>query len=162
MYRNMHGENVQAPYLKKILGLVILDKTVNYRYRDIFLKEKGTKILLLTRMGGGNREGFESQINSLKEHPYYIKDYDDNYDCTYAYFEFSVPDEYLADCKKFYVKETKSLKERSEQVMEEMAKMSKEEAENDPRFKPLFDIVKQIAKVSKGEQEPPENNIFTI
>lgn len=64
------------------------------RFRDIFYnkEEDGTgKIVLYTRNGGGNRDWYGYVFDLLSEHPLYIKDYDDDFDSTYAYIEFKSP-----------------------------------------------------------------------
>lgn len=62
------------------------------RFRDIYFEnEIEPKIILYTRNGGGNREWYEYVFELLSSHPLYIKDYDDDFDCTYAYIEFKAP-----------------------------------------------------------------------
>lgn len=85
------------------------------RFRDIFLtrNNEGEDIVILyTRNGAGNRECWDLEgcpdygegdpsihserclvfINwKLTQHPLYIRDYDDDFDGTYAYFEFRIP-----------------------------------------------------------------------
>ncbi len=85
------------------------------RFRDIFLtrNEEGKDIVILyTRNGAGNRECWDLEgcpgygvgdpsvhdegclvfVNwKLTQHPLYIRDYDDDFDGTYAYFEFRIP-----------------------------------------------------------------------
>ena len=70
------------------------------RFRDIYLNKNGTKIILYTRNGGGNRESYFYIFDILKKHPNYLKDYDDDFDCTYAYIEFSVPKKAKELCKE--------------------------------------------------------------
>lgn len=64
------------------------------RFRDIYLNEDSSKIILYTRNGGGNRESYPHIFEVLATHPNYITNYDDDFDFTYAYFEFSIPEEY--------------------------------------------------------------------
>lgn len=91
LYNSLFGENNLAPVLKSVLKL----DTENYptgRYRDIYLD--GDKITLYTRNGGGNREDYQFVFDALSKHPNYIRNYDDDFDCTYAYVEFSIPDQF--------------------------------------------------------------------
>lgn len=67
------------------------------RFRDCYSQDN--KIIIYTRNGGGNREDYQKTINKLAKHKNYLKDYDDNFDCTYCYIEFSIPKEYINDCK---------------------------------------------------------------
>ncbi len=48
-------------------------------------------LIVRTRSGGGNREGYEEEIEKLKEHELYVNDDDCDYDSTYMYFEFTLP-----------------------------------------------------------------------
>ena len=83
------------------------------RYRDIYLNEDGTQIILYTRNGGGNRDHYNDtdegedcectgciMTYQIPEHPQYIKDYDDDCDCTYAYVVYSIPEQYQEECCK--------------------------------------------------------------
>jgi hypothetical protein len=71
------------------------------RFRDCFLgdeeKEITDKILVYTRVGGGNREHYEEEIEELRSMPTYVEDYDDDFDNTFANFIFDIPEEYKAD-----------------------------------------------------------------
>jgi hypothetical protein len=65
------------------------------RFRDIYFEHeegKEPKIVLYTRNGGGNRDWYEYVFELLSNHPLYIQNYDDDFDCTYAYIEFSAPE----------------------------------------------------------------------
>lgn len=50
------------------------------------------EIVIHARTGGGNREDYPNQI--LTSNPYYLRDYDDDFDCTYATYHFSIPEEH--------------------------------------------------------------------
>lgn len=76
---------------------------VSGRSRDIYLKDE--KIILYTRNGGGNRKCYWYIFDILEKHPNYLCDYDDDFDCTYAYIEFSIPEDYKADLLKLINKE---------------------------------------------------------
>jgi len=155
------------------------------RFRDIYISGDGTRVILFTRNGGGNREcwayegcdigrefGEEIEVDGekyvygkddheafhdkdclvfvnwrLTKHPLYIRDYDDDFDYTYAYFEFKMPEKLDPVLDKLLQEqggEPKSLFEKTQEVLEEMKSMSKEELEHDERFKPLVDIIKKI------------------
>lgn len=61
-------------------------------------RKKGDRfIYVYTRVGGGNRDGYESEIDELRSHPNYVSDKDDDFDTTYATFKFSVPNEWQKD-----------------------------------------------------------------
>lgn len=54
-------------------------------------------ISVYTRVGGGNREDYQKEIDELRAMPGYVEDYDDDFDCTFATFVFEVPKEFIAD-----------------------------------------------------------------
>lgn len=55
------------------------------------------KIYVLTRVGGGNRDEYKEEIEKLRKNEFYIKDYDDGFDCTYATFVFNIPSQFKKD-----------------------------------------------------------------
>jgi hypothetical protein len=91
------------------------------RFRDCFVNNEGDKpeIHLYTRTGGGNRDDYESEIKELQKHPNYLWDKDDDFDCTYATFAFSVPDEFKDDFDKIT---QGNLKETSKEYQERLRK----------------------------------------
>lgn len=92
LYNVLFGENEHADQLLDILDL---DRSMFGRYRDCFPNDIGTKIIVLTRCGGGNRSEYEIVFDTMRKHPQYLGDYDDPTDETYCYFEFQVPVLYL-------------------------------------------------------------------
>lgn len=115
LYNMMFGMNPIAPVLLAALRLQPQDVG---RFRDAYID--GNLIVVHTRNGGGNREcycadypvgdiavewkgethrqGCLSVTNDkLAEHPQYVRDADDDFDCTYADFYFSFPPEYAED-----------------------------------------------------------------
>jgi len=63
------------------------------RFRDVWVEKKDGElaIAIYTRNGGGNREDYQNQIESMQEHPWYVSDADDYFDETYATFYFRIP-----------------------------------------------------------------------
>ena len=55
------------------------------------------RIYVYTRVGGGNRKDYADQITTLRAVPEYVTDWDDDFDSTFATFEFRVPDRWVAD-----------------------------------------------------------------
>lgn len=102
LYTQLFGENKDAVPL---LGMLGLTRSAFERYRDVYLNKYGTKIIVLTRIGGNNAEDYQEVYTTMKAHPYFIKAYDDDFDETYAYFEFSVPEKYKEACKMMAPKE---------------------------------------------------------
>ena len=115
LYNILFGQNILS---KVLLSFVGLEESDVPRFRDCYIKEGD--IVVYTRTGGGNREcyceedekyqieagnemvdydgqkhwlGCYHLMNSkLTENPNYITDEDDDFDSTYAYFRFSVPE----------------------------------------------------------------------
>ena len=63
----------------------------NFQYKDRLLlmlpvdeNEKPSKIYVLTRTGGGNRESYRDEINELRKMPEYITDYNTSKDTKFA------------------------------------------------------------------------------
>lgn len=93
-----YGEyNLNADGAKSLLQEAV---DTNYfptgRFRDIYFERNedgiGGKVVLYTRNGGGNRDAYEYVFELLSKHPLYLNDYDDDFDCTYAYIEFKSPE----------------------------------------------------------------------
>ena len=108
-YGMLFGESSASHVLLDMLGLKREDV---YRYRNCYLiVERPGQIAVYTRGGGGNRECYDdgdtcrksegvhgpkcvvSVQARLREHPCYVWDIDDDFDCTYATFYFRLPDE---------------------------------------------------------------------
>jgi len=83
-YNMIFGKN---PDTKDILALLGLSETDIERFRDCYINDD--EICIYTRTGGGNREYYPNEV--LTSHPNYIRDEDDDYDCTYATYYFSLP-----------------------------------------------------------------------
>lgn len=85
-----------CPIAGNILGWLGVQQGDVPRLRDAFLRdegEHGLRFAILTRVGGGNREYYTEQIALLRQHPDYIRDHDDDFDSTYAVFEFRIADD---------------------------------------------------------------------
>jgi len=66
------------------------------RFRDCFLTDDYKHIVILTRVGGGNRNtGYGEE--ELYEDPNFVKTWDDDFDSTYGYYEFKVPEKWQKD-----------------------------------------------------------------
>jgi hypothetical protein len=103
LYNLICGNNPAHEILHAILETV--EPLPNLpRYRDTYTIEKDGKIYIViyTRTGGGNREEFESENRALTSHPMYVNDYDDDFDNTFAHFEFLVPDSWQARVISFH------------------------------------------------------------
>lgn len=117
LYNSLFGENKEAPVL---LGMIRVNKEYFDRYRDVELIQDGTKIRVFTRLGGGNRANYEETWNKIRNHELYIKDYDDDFDCTYAYIEYNIPEEFKETAKKMFTGEPVSFSDKFNKELEEM------------------------------------------
>lgn len=92
MYNMINGVNPATFFILPMLGEKHPD---NYpRFRDCFVEND--EIHVYTRVGGGNRN-CEFGEEELQNHPNYLRDFDDDYDSTYATYVFSVPDQFKSD-----------------------------------------------------------------
>lgn len=82
-YNMIFGKNSMADLL---LAMVGLKPGQIGRFRDAYWN--GSEVCVYTRMGGGNRETYEAEIEALLNHPGYVDDEDDDFDSTYATFRF--------------------------------------------------------------------------
>lgn len=89
LYNMLFGTNPFSGVLLQMLGVTREEVP---RYRDCFLNEDGTEIIIHTRTGGGNREDYEDGNNYLTLVDGYKFDADDDFDCTYADFHYEVPE----------------------------------------------------------------------
>ena len=94
LYNMLFGVNELAPILLKCLNLTPYEVP---RFRDCFISDNS--ICIHTRTGGGNREDYQAENEELAAHPEYLRDEDDDFDCTYANFFFKFPKDYEEDLK---------------------------------------------------------------
>lgn len=114
------------------------------RFRDIYFENEGEpKIILYTRNGGGNREWYEYVFELLSSHPMYICDYDDDFDCTYAYIEFKAPQSVI---DFFEGVKTGKIENVSEKFKAEIKAMEKGKAPNQA----IVEILEKIVEATKN------------
>jgi len=89
LYNLLFGTNPFSGVLLQMLGVSRGDVP---RYRDCFLSEDGTEIIIHTRTGGGNRDDYQADNERLALVDGYKFDADDDFDCTYADFHYEVPE----------------------------------------------------------------------
>lgn len=104
LYNRLFGENKEAPVL---LGFIGLNKGIFMRYRDVYLNKDGTIITVITRTGGSNRKDYRQSFTDIRKNINYIRDYDDEFDSTYCYFEFKVPEKYKQTAMQISPKENR-------------------------------------------------------
>lgn len=89
LYNLIFGVNPIADFL---LGILNLTREDMGRFRDAFVSEN--EIAVYTRNGGGNRDDYADVFGVLSLHPNYLRDEDDDFDCTYATIYFSIPEDW--------------------------------------------------------------------
>ncbi len=95
LYNILNGVNPATFLILPMLGRHPDDYP---RFRDCFVGED-RQIIVLTRVGGGNRNcGFGEE--TLYKDPNFVKTYDDEFDGTYGYYVFSVPEKWKDDFDK--------------------------------------------------------------
>lgn len=94
LYNLLFGMNPNTEILLAIIGLKQADIE---RYRDCGFTDDG--IYVYTRTGGGNREDYPNE--KLTSNEYYLRDQDDDFDCTYATYYFKFPEQIRQDCLNF-------------------------------------------------------------
>lgn len=138
LYNALFGENEHA---NQLLDILDLDRAMFGRYRDCFPNDIGTKIIVLTRCGGDNRNEYEIVFDTMRKHPQYLGDYDDPTDETYCYFEFQVPVLYLPQTRPL------STGKRPLTVGEKMEQEMKLLNNNDPG------ALARVEKIAKSMQK---------
>ena len=95
LYNMMMGFNPACVVIMPMLGR----KQDEYpRFRDCFVTDEGN-IAIYTRVGGGNRDCGYGEEELYKDENF-LTTYDDEYDSTYATYEFKVPEKWKADFDK--------------------------------------------------------------
>ena len=124
----LHGVNPLAGGLLATLGFT----QDNFgRLRDCYLVEVDDelRIAVFTRCGGGNRDDYQHVFDWAMEQENYVRDFDDDYDSTYATIEFSIPDTHdgrslreqlneLTDDQRAMAIQSKTFSERSQDVLD--------------------------------------------
>lgn len=119
LYNAIMGYNPACIGLLPMLGRTLDEYP---RFRDCFLSDDKKRIVVFTRVGGGNRDCGYGEDELYKDENF-VCTYDDDFDSTYGYYEFNVPskwkkdfdamisngakavsDEYVLHVKEFYPK----------------------------------------------------------
>lgn len=155
MYNMLFGYDELAPTL--MAALKIDPKDVG-RYRDCYLNEDGSFIVVLTRTGGGNRAEYKEANRELAKHTLYADDEDDGFDSTYAYFYFNVPNDIAETCEESVAKGfgRKPAITRFRELTEKMATHP-----NDPDVKRALEAAKplmdQLTSAFKDAENPDKD-----
>ena len=120
----INGVNPSTFFILPMLGEKHPDEYP--RFRDCFINNN--EIHIYTRVGGNNRNNGYGE-EKLQQHPNFLRDFDDDYDNTYATYVFSIPKEWKNDFEK--IKEGK-LKEISQSYKDRLYTVF-------PKLKDTFD-----------------------
>lgn len=150
LYNFLFGVNNETPIL---LGMLSLNMEYFSRFRDVELIANGTKIQVLTRTGGGNREDYKENWEKIRANQFYITDYDDDFDSTYAYIVFKVPEQYIETTKIMFNKEPLNIKDKFENEIKEM------DNPNSEASKKADEIAKQLMNAIEN---PNSNGIIIM
>lgn len=162
MYNALFGVNPFAGVLVSMLELET-EKYPTGRFRDIYLKKNGEeiRICLFTRNGGGNREDYQCVFDALKLHPNYLRDYDDDFDCTYATIEFSVPKGKIELCE--HILEVLGSQKPPMERFQELIDKLKGGDNSDSDVQRAMDVGKKIfGEIKKKMDEPSSSYIVDI
>lgn len=138
LYNFVNGFNPACIVLLPMLGR----KQEEYpRFRDCFLSDDMERIVIYTRVGGNNR-GCDFGEEALYSDPNFVTTYDDDFDRTYGYYEFNVPEKWKDDFNKIT---DGRIKEVSDEYVEHVSEFYPILAENG--------IIEQIFRDSERKEE---------
>ena len=133
LYNMVNGFNPACILIMPMLGRQQEDYP---RFRDCFVVNK-EEIVILTRVGGNNRnQGYGEE--ELYNDPHFIRTFDDDFDSTYGYYVFSVPEKWKKDFDAI-------MEDRLSDVSEEYVKYLEE-------FWPKLSTSGIFRKVFRGEE----------
>lgn len=155
LYNMLHGVNPLSSVFLAMIGLELSDVP---RFRDTFIEQTDEgehRIIVYTRTGGGNREGYADENDFLQSNEHYVTDYDDDYDCTYAHFVYRVPEKYVEHLNT--IKKETAERKQPKQAWEDLFKAMESDEESPAKTKAL-EIGKQIigsieAIIEKGKEK---------
>lgn len=144
LYNALFGTNPAASTLLDLLGL----KPGNfYRFRDCYLTDND-EIAVYTRGGGGNRE---DNTTDVAGHPNYLRDEDDDFDCTYATYYFSLPEagKKVIDA----LRDMESAKRNPAEAWKKLIADLRAGNEDDPAVKRATELAKTLFEAVIGKEE---------
>ena len=160
----MFGYHPLIKFLMEALDLGAKDEDGNEkwpmgRFRDIYFNEACDKIILLTRNGGGNRESFPDVFEKLSKHPNFLREYDNDFDSTFAEFEFSVPEKLkkIAEQSKEIGLGYKSFTERFHTMTDKMKEGKKDDPEVQEALKNTEPLMKALKEFVEGLEKKDES-----
>jgi hypothetical protein len=145
MYNMLFGKN---PASRLLLAMLDLTEADVGRFRDCYLEraeQTGVlSIVIYTRNGGGNREAYEAVTEALQGHAQYLWDADDDFDCTYASYVFSVPEKFKATAEELATLGAAPGEKPMEKFKSLIEKMQNGADESDPAVKRAMEVGRDI------------------
>tara|TARA_Y100000310_G_C20561830_1_gene753463 strand:+ start:509 stop:943 length:435 start_codon:yes stop_codon:yes gene_type:complete len=141
MYGMLFGQNGLAPALLGALGLTRDDFG---RFRDAGVA--GGEIYVYTRCGGGNRADYGEVFEAMGKHANYLRDEDDDFDCTYCAFYFSFPENFRAELEKI---DSSEKFDPSKRWLDMIASI--EDGTNKDAVEKLTPVVEQVLEKAKED-----------
>lgn len=131
LYNMLNGFNLACLFFLPMLGRKQKDWP---RFRDCFLSDDNERIVIYTRVGGGNRgQGYNEE--ELYKDPNFVTTYDDDYDSTYGYYEFNPPERWKKDFDNIISNNLKEVSDEYIQYVKEFYPKLAEEGIIDAIFK---------------------------
>ena len=139
------------PDAKMILNLIGIDPKFlleEARLRDVYLSKDKTRVVIFTRIGGNNRSYHFPAITKLRNFKGYITDYDDEFDNTYASFEYQIPQEKLPRVAAFLASsDTTTGGEKIKTSLKQLEENPDKFLDEHPAFKTFMDdFIKNLNK----------------
>lgn len=168
LYNQLFKTDALAPFL---LGEVLcLDYREVPRFRDCYLNEDGTKVVVLTRTGGGNRAEYEDENRQLAQHSCYTNDEDAGEDSTYAYFYFEPSEQFRDKLKEMALEQGR--RPAIERFMELIAKLNDPDHQKDSEVVRALEVGRKILQQIEGAmilqemssdlENPPDAHIIEV
>lgn len=146
LYNQLFGVNRTAGAILLLLDAHSLGGGETFRFRDAYYD--GEHLVILTRTGGGNRFKYAEQNAKLRTLAGFVRDADDDYDNTYAYFYYKLPGQYASLEPELAKWTPKPFRERWEAVIDKM-KTGGINDPNDPQMAAARKIEEQLAEAVK-------------
>jgi hypothetical protein len=151
LYNMLFGTNPSADLLLAMLGIT---RNSVPRFRDCYLN--GDCIEIYTRTGGGNRDDYEEENDALHALPGFVSDSDDEFDCTYAHFRFTIPERYRSVCE--ILRDMGGSRDPGKHWVDLLGKLSNPACKDDPEVVAMLEkmkpLVGKLDAALKGEGPP--------
>ena len=97
LFNMVVGTDPLSAIVTQLLGFTKESFSKIPRFRDAYIDISvgDPKLVLLTRTGGNNRDDYVEENQQLREISGYIDDFDDDFDNTFSYWRYKVPEEHV-------------------------------------------------------------------